>query len=75
MPAYRIPLLLERLHYSITSSLQAGKLFLLDRPSGVLLRTEGVLPAPESSHAVAMAIQEALEAKERKGENESSSST
>ncbi len=30
----------------------------------LFLRTEGVLPAPESSHAVAVAIEEALKAKE-----------
>ena len=30
----------------------------------LFMRTEGILPAPESSHAIAVAIQEALRAKE-----------
>ncbi len=34
----------------------------------VFLRTEGILPAPESSHAVAAAIEEAVKAKEEKQE-------
>jgi tryptophan synthase beta chain len=29
----------------------------------LFMRTEGILPAPESSHAIAVAIQEALRAK------------
>ena len=31
--------------------------------AGLFMRTEGILPAPESAHAVAVAISEALEAK------------
>jgi tryptophan synthase beta chain len=34
----------------------------------VFLKTEGILPAPESSHAVAAAIEEALKAKEERRE-------
>jgi tryptophan synthase beta chain len=34
----------------------------------IFLKAEGILPAPESSHAVAAAIDEALKAKEEKKE-------
>jgi len=45
--------------YSQDKIFKAGELF---------FRTEGILPAPESSHAVAAAIDEALEAKAQKKE-------
>ena len=44
--------------------------------AGVLFaRTEGILPAPESTHAIRVAIDEALEAKEPRADRGSSSST
>jgi tryptophan synthase beta chain len=42
--------------YKQTRIFDAAKMF---------LKTEGILPAPESSHAVAAAIDEAVEAREK----------
>jgi tryptophan synthase beta chain len=35
------------------------------RAAGVFLQTEGILPAPESSHAAAVAVREAMDARSR----------
>jgi len=48
--------IIEPRAYKQTKIFEAGKLF---------LKTEGILPAPESAHAIAAAVDEAVEAREK----------